>query len=1543
MEEMENLIEDMNPWELAKNMSLASSQSSSSGIKGSTILRKANNISSIFSKASRPFQKASLSDSNPLDPIQESGVHPESEEAASLSTTSTIKVKLEDLTTESFDGDSLTSGHGKGIANLWENKRSAMFSKASSSVPVLRKDQCKLGTVSDATISIDVLNCSPPMTLNSPSGDAKESNLSGDDAQKTFVPTVKKVPVFGGRKTQITKGALDKEDNSVPKKIPKFSSSVVKRAPPFVSNHSKSISQGNGGNKVSGSQLLKPSLQSQQSNRDVKDSQMETDSLRKPNKETSSEDKGKETMKVSLTEISSVTNESEAMQSNSSRLFFNTNKKENAKSHACESLENGHEEIPKSITPPKTNPKQNIKASAKTKDGKDKASRPKFPMKIDEKKSCSAPSIKKSETVRHVKLACDDKTSKSSSSASEQHLEKTSEICDGDKNKDVLALQDLENEESNVCVDSLLDEESSSMGEGHICKEAALEIPMNSKTPDSRSHLYCSKSQKQGLAMEIGNKNAEQVGSVSYNSDLKKEKKCISKTQFSPKKADKWDRIFRAVISQVMSVDVNSQIGPPALFTKKVACKQNFEKLFLTIYFHILVSEESTDQFSATSPSSPTLEPSSEGSPILRQRLSVSAIFPLIEVSGYQDNSNVSNSPGKMAIKSVNYAQLGNISAKMLKEVPPMFSPISVSTTTAVTTIVTTSTTTAPVKKIVGSTIVTPMGWNKRGRPSTKSRPLLHNLTTAKVTTDIQGTSLPSSLGNVISLGTTTNQISGRSGIVSVNSKGSTPITTSIILSSSASTDTHQMSNPRSSNNPSPRGGNAGVRVYSGSPKATPPSFLLTNVSSASSARMASPSMVITNTMNLSSATPVVSTSDTNTLALGMGSVVVSAGGVSSSGSVVSAGRGRVILTSSPRLIRPFVGQSSRTITTTRALNTRPTVMLVTTATPPSTTTTTCNPVSRRASTLSTALTPTSIALSTNQTSSLTVASSIPINSANKTAAVPTGELAILVAASEMSERADDSAPSSNELNICSLGSTVRAAKSPPALLITSQLTPAEEGSAVHDSSKIVVSQTYSTAITDMPNPIDPSVTTVTSTLEANPCPSVPQLQQINISTATSGTSIKPGSSWGMTTPVTKQGDTPITSILPVNSTILASTKRHNSSNLITNLSTVKQSGAISTTKQSGAITTIITTTNATQTTAPTTLASTVTHASHTVIASTSTTTTQASTSTNSALKTINTSSSKQSPMTTIGSKTIISSSKNENSMKSTSASSLSESTANDGEKGCILTTLSTVSNVKSSVASGLSVGRTVSGITDGTNMVISSISKCPATTTDSKTVITTTTSSASGTKLTSDTITKMTVTTSGNKNIVTCSASKTSLTTSTNKAVQASNSPKTTIITSSTKCPATCTKTVITTTSVKSSTSSESKNKSIDISKPSSSNTNTKNATAVSSGTTKVVPSTTDSNLKAGSSSTASDTKNPNSSSTKSSSATSKTNQGSPGVITRTYKVGLSTRSRRSAGSSLEDPDNSNRKSNKRELSPSSKSPNPKRGRPRGRGKKLR
>ncbi|XP_066972866.1 uncharacterized protein Rcd1 isoform X1 [Macrobrachium rosenbergii] len=957
-------------------------------------------------------------------------------------------------------------------------------------------------------------------------------------------------------------------------------------------------------------------------------------------------------------------------------------------------------------------------------------------------------------------------------------------------------------------------------------------------------------------------------------------------------------------------------------------------------------SEDSPAQFSATSPSSPTLEPSSEGSPILRQRLS--------------DNSNlssVSSSPGKMAVKSVNFTQLGNISSKMIKEVPPMFSPLSVSVTTAVTTSATTSTTTAPVKKIVGSTIVTPMGWNKRGRPSTKSRPLLHSLTTAKVAADIQGTSLASSLGNVISLGTTTSQISGRGGIVSVSSKGSTPITTSIILSSSdAATDTHQMPNLRSGNNHSPRGGNAGVRVYSGSPKATPPSFLLTNVSSASNVRMASPSMVITNTMNLPSGTPVVSSSDTNTLSLGMGSVVVSAAGVSSSGSVVGAGRGRVILTSSPRLIRSFVGQSARTITTTRALNTRPTVMLVTTATPP-TTTTTCNPVSRRASTLTTALTPASIALSTSQTSSLTVASSIPINSMNKTASVPTGELALLVAASEMSERASDST-SSNDLNICSLGNTVRGAKSPPAVLITSQLTPPEESPTVHDSGKIVVSQTFTT-IADMQSSVDPCVTTVTSTLESSSCPSVSQLQQINISTATSGTSIKPGSSWGTLTPVTKQGETPISSILPVTSTILTSTKKLNSCNLLSSLSTGKQSGVTSTTKQSGAITTIITTTNTTQTTAPTTLASAVTHTSHPVIASTSTTTTQASTSTNSAVRTINTSTSKLSSIATVGSKTIITSSKNENiGLKTAGASPVSQSSVSDSENGCSVSTLPSVSNAGNSVQPDLTSGRTVSGVTDGTNVVISSISKCPSTndsknvtsdsktfiTSDNKTVITTSSSSFDGAKASSDPITKMTITTSGTKTIVT-SASKTAVTTSPNKAVQANNAPKTTIFTSSTKCPTTGTKTVITTTSVKSTTSSESKSKSNVIGKASSSSSNTKSTTVSSSSTTKVLPSTTGSNLKgSGNRNTASETKTPTSGgSTKSSSTTLRSSQGSKGVVTRTYRVGLSTRSRRSAGSVQEELDNSSRKSSTRELSPSSKSLGLKRGRARGKGRKSR
>ncbi|XP_064097348.1 mucin-2-like isoform X2 [Macrobrachium nipponense] len=962
-------------------------------------------------------------------------------------------------------------------------------------------------------------------------------------------------------------------------------------------------------------------------------------------------------------------------------------------------------------------------------------------------------------------------------------------------------------------------------------------------------------------------------------------------------------------------------------------------------------SSDSPAQFSATSPSSPTLEPSSEGSPILRQRLS--------------DNSNlssISNSPGKMAVKSVNFTQLGNISGKMIKEVPPMFSPLSVSVTTAVTTSATTSTTTAPVKKIVGSTIVTPMGWNKRGRPSTKSRPLLHSLTTAKVTADIQGTSLASSLGNVISLGTTTSQIGSRGGIVSVSSKGSTPITTSIILSSSDSaTDTHQVPNLRSGNNHSPRGGNAGVRVYSGSPKATPPSFLLTNVSSASNVRMASPSMVITNTMNLPSGTPVVSSSDTNTLSLGMGSVVVSAGGVSGSGSVVGAGRGRVILTSSPRLIRSFVGQSARTITTTRALNTRPTVMLVTTATPP-TTTTTCNPASRRASTLTTALTPASIALSTSQTS-LTVASSIPINSMNKTASVPTGELALLVAASEMSERASDSTSSSNDLNICSLGNTVRGAKSPPAVLITSQLTPPEESSTVHDSDKIVVSQTFTT-VADMQSSVDPCVTTVTSTLESSSCPSVSQLQQINISTATSGTSIKSGSSWGTLTPVTKQGDSPISSILPVTSTILTSTKKLNSCNLLTGLSTGKQSGVTSTTKQSGAITTIITTTNTTQTTAPTTLASAVTHASHPVIASTSTTT-QASTSTSSAVRTINTSTSKLSSIATVGSKTIITSSRNENiGMKTAGASLVSQTSVSDSEIGCSGSTLPSVTNAGNSVQPDLITGRTLSGVTDGTNVVISSISKCPSTNNDSKTVtndsktfihdsktVITTSSSSDGAKASSDPITKMTITTSGTKTIVT-SASKTAVTTSPNKAVQANNTPKTTIFTSSTKCPTTGTKTVITTTSVKSTTSSESKSTSAEsksksnIGKAAPSSSNTKSTTVSSCSTTKVLPSTTGNNLKgSGNRNTVSETKTPTGGSTKSSSATLRSSQGSKGVVTRTCRVGLSTRSRRSTGSVQEELDNSSRKSSSttRELSPSSKSLNLKRGRARGKGRKSR
>lgn len=98
--------------------------------------------------------------------------------------------------------------------------------------------------------------------------------------------------------------------------------------------------------------------------------------------------------------------------------------------------------------------------------------------------------------------------------------------------------------------------------------------------------------------------------------------------------------------------------------------------------------------------------------------------------------------------------------------------------------------------QIVGSTIVTPVGWNKRGRPSTKSRPMLHTLTTTattsttKLTSDTsKGLAISASLSSIMGLGAPTatgTQANGKSGVISVNgNKLSTPITTSILLSTS--------------------------------------------------------------------------------------------------------------------------------------------------------------------------------------------------------------------------------------------------------------------------------------------------------------------------------------------------------------------------------------------------------------------------------------------------------------------------------------------------------------------------------------------------------------------------------------------------------------------------------------------------------------------------------------------------------------------------------------------------------------------------------------
>ncbi|XP_045592908.1 KAT8 regulatory NSL complex subunit 3 isoform X1 [Procambarus clarkii] len=375
--------------------------------------------------------------------------------------------------------------------------------------------------------------------------------------------------------------------------------------------------------------------------------------------------------------------------------------------------------------------------------------------------------------------------------------------------------------------------------------------------------------------------------------------------------------------------------------------------------------EASTSESIGITTSSPTLVSSSNGSPILRQRLCDTA-------SG---SSRITTG-----------LVLGNLSGKLLKESPPMFSPATLpSAGTLATVVTTTSTNTADLqaRKIMGSTIVTPVGWNKKGRPATKSQPLMHTLTATKVGgVEAQGARLGKPVMN----------------------KVATPLTTPILLSTNdAATETHIAAvkgGPLS-----PRGGGSGVRVYSGSPKTSAASFLLTNVTSSSSVRMASPSMVITNTMGMSTGSGTV-ISESSPLSLGVGSVVVSAGGVSGAGSVPSSGRSRVILTSSPRLMRPIVAHTSRTISTTRTLNTsRPTVMLVTTPSPitqaSSTLTTHTTPV-----TLPTSLVTPTLVSSTTVAPPITLLQSSSTSTSTTPSSVPTGELALLVAASEMSERA---------------------------------------------------------------------------------------------------------------------------------------------------------------------------------------------------------------------------------------------------------------------------------------------------------------------------------------------------------------------------------------------------------------------------------------------------------------------------------------------------------------------------------------------------------
>ncbi|XP_042233577.1 mucin-5AC-like isoform X7 [Homarus americanus] len=377
---------------------------------------------------------------------------------------------------------------------------------------------------------------------------------------------------------------------------------------------------------------------------------------------------------------------------------------------------------------------------------------------------------------------------------------------------------------------------------------------------------------------------------------------------------------------------------------------------------------QTSDSIDITTPS-PTLVTSSDGSPILRQRLS----------------DNCGGGAGVGGSRITTGLLLGNLSGKVLKETPPMFSPATMSTGGTLATVVSTNPTNTSdlqARKIVGNTIVTPMGWNKRGRPSTKSRPLLHTLTATKLSgVEAQGTSLGTPVIN----------------------KVTTPVTTPILLSTTdVATETHIAA--VRGGQLSPRGGNSGVRVYSGSPKTSAASFLLTNVTSSSGVRMASPSMVITNTMAMSTGNGTV-VSDSSPLSLGVGSVVVSAGGGS------SMGRGRVILTSSPRLVRPIVAHANRTIATTRTLNTtRPTVMLVTTPSPVCLTSTVTTHSASAAPPTSPANSTTLVSSTTRTTPATFVHSTLPSASTS----VPTGELALLVAASEMSERARNTVSPTN-------------------------------------------------------------------------------------------------------------------------------------------------------------------------------------------------------------------------------------------------------------------------------------------------------------------------------------------------------------------------------------------------------------------------------------------------------------------------------------------------------------------------------------------------